>query len=224
MNIVLANINPAYDELEVFLRSQFGDRLTVVKSKVALNYEALKRLNPSYIFFPHWSEIIPKEIYSTFNCVVFHMTDLPYGRGGSPLQNLIVRGHKSTRLSAIKVAEGMDTGDVYLKRNLDLSGTATEIFVRAGELMKEMIVEIASNHPQPQRQEGEVVVFKRRKADDSNVAALDQLETLYDYIRMLDADGYPKAFVETEHFRVEFSSANFDTKDILNAHVRIVKK
>ena len=60
--------------------------------------------------------------------------------------------------------------------------------------------------------------------EDSNVAALDELETLYDYIRMLDAEGYPKAFFETEHFRLEFTNANFDTKDILNAHVRIVKK
>ena len=224
MKIVLANINPAYYELELFLRSKFGEKLAVINSKPELNIEALKRLNPAYIFFPHWSEIIPKEIFSTFNCVVFHMTDLPYGRGGSPLQNLIVRGHKSTKLSAIKVAEGMDTGDVYLKKDLTLNGTATEIFVRAGELMKEMIVEIASNHPQPTKQEGEVVLFKRRKAEDSNVAALDELETLYDYIRMLDAEGYPKAFFETEHFRVEFTNANFDTKDILNAHVRIVKK
>ena len=224
MKIVLANINPAYYELELFLRSKFGEKLAVINSKPELNIEALKRLNPAYIFFPHWSEIIPKEIFSTFNCVVFHMTDLPYGRGGSPLQNLIVRGHKSTKLSAIKVAEGMDTGDVYLKKDLTLNGTATEIFVRAGELMKEMIVEIASNHPQPTKQEGEVVLFKRRKAEDSNVAALDELETLYDYIRMLDAEGYPKAFFETEHFRLEFTNANFDTKDILNAHVRIVKK
>ena len=41
------------------------------------------------IFIPHWSFIIPKEIYQNFECILFHMTDLPFGRGGSPLQNLI---------------------------------------------------------------------------------------------------------------------------------------
>ena len=44
------------------------------------------------------------------------MTDLPFGRGGSPLQNLIVRGYKSTKLTAIKVQSGIDTGDIYLKK------------------------------------------------------------------------------------------------------------
>ena len=43
------------------------------------------------------------------------MTDLPFGRGGSPLQNLIVRGFEETMTSAIKVTKGIDTGDIYLK-------------------------------------------------------------------------------------------------------------
>jgi len=36
--------------------------------------------------------IILKEIFENYEIILFHMTDLPYGRGGSPLQNLIVRG------------------------------------------------------------------------------------------------------------------------------------
>ena len=64
--------------------------------------------------------IIPKKIYSNYDCIVFHMTDLPYGRGGSPLQNLIVRGHKETKISALNVQSGLDTGDIYLKKKLIL--------------------------------------------------------------------------------------------------------
>ncbi len=71
------------------------------------------------------------------------MTDLPFGRGGSPLQNLIVRGHKQTKISAIKVVEAMDAGDVYLKEELDLYGTADEIFMRASKIVfKKMIPQI----------------------------------------------------------------------------------
>ncbi len=224
MKIVLANINPLYAGLEKDLLEKFGDHISFISSKAELNLNALKKINPSYIFFPHWSDIISKEIYSAFNCVVFHMTDLPYGRGGSPLQNLIVRGHKKTKISAIKVADGIDAGDIYLKKNLDLSGTASEIFLRAGELMKAMVMEIVEKSPQPQKQEGEIVVFKRRKPEDSNVAPLTSLENLYDYIRMLDAEGYPHAFLETEHFRLEFTKAKIESKEILNAHVRIIKK
>ena len=45
----------------------------------------LESYNPRYIFFPHWSWIVPKEIFEKYECVCFHMTDLPFGRGGSPL-------------------------------------------------------------------------------------------------------------------------------------------
>lgn len=65
--------------------------------------------------------MLPKEIYESFECVVFHMTDLSLGKGGSPLQNLLVRGIYQTKISAIKVSAGMDTGDVYFKENLDIS-------------------------------------------------------------------------------------------------------
>jgi len=56
------------------------------------------------------------------------MTDLPLGRGGSPLQNLIERGIEKTKISALKVEDGVDTGDIFIKEPLNLKGTAEEIF------------------------------------------------------------------------------------------------
>jgi len=50
-----------------------------------------------------------------------------FRKGGSPLQNLIERGIKKTKISAIKVDGGIDTGDIFFKRDLDLYGTAEEI-------------------------------------------------------------------------------------------------
>jgi methionyl-tRNA formyltransferase len=153
----------------------------------------------------------------------FSYDDLPYGRGGSPLQNLIALGYQTTRLSAIRVTEGLDSGEVYLKKELNLGGTAEEIFLRASGIMEEMIHEIIEKRPVPLPQSGEPVVFKRRKPEQSNILEITSLEKLYDQIRMLDADGYPKAFLETEHFRLEFSRASLK-KDCLLADVRVIKK
>ena len=69
------------------------------------------------------------------------MTDLPFGRGGSPLQNLIERGIYETKLSALRCCKELDGGDIYLKRPLSLWGTAEEIYLRAAELTKEMMIE-----------------------------------------------------------------------------------
>ena len=48
---------------------------TLVTEKEGLNYVSLSKIKPDYVFFPHWSHIIPENIYSNFNCIIFHMTD-----------------------------------------------------------------------------------------------------------------------------------------------------
>lgn len=221
MNIVVVNSNPIHAEIEKELSAKYPT--TLVHTKEELSTKMLSEINPTFVFFLHWSFIIPKDIYERFDCIVFHMTNLPYGRGGSPLQNLIVRGHTSTILSAIKVEKGIDTGPIYLKKNLDLDGTATDIFKRAGLIMKDMVNEIITTNPTPVPQKGEAVLFKRRTPAESNVAELDDLRAVYDHIRMLDAEGYPKAFVETKHLRFEFTNASSDG-DSVTASVKIIKK
>jgi len=45
--------------------------------------ELIERIKPRYVFFPHWSWKVPAEIFNIAECALFHMTDLPFGRGGS---------------------------------------------------------------------------------------------------------------------------------------------
>lgn len=195
----------------------------LITNREDLTLEKIKQLKPRYIFFPHWSWIIPKEVYSRFDCVVFHMTDLPFGRGGSPLQNLIVRGIYETKISAIKVIEELDAGPVYLKRNLCLHGSAEEIFIRASDITFDMIKSIVENEPSPAEQEGEPVIFKRRTPAESRIPDVRDLNKVFDWIRMLDAEGYPNAFIETENLRLEFSKAALKSGHIL-ADVKIMLK
>lgn len=197
----------------------------LIGNKMDFNINFLKQNNVSKIFIPHWSYIIPEEIYSLYECIVFHMTDLPYGRGGSPLQNLIVLGHKETKISALRVVKELDAGPIYLKKELSLLGTAEEIFIRANKIIEQMIVSIVSNDLKPKQQKGEIVKFKRRKPEDSNIVEIEDLVKAYDHIRMLDAEGYPKAFLETPSLKLEFSNAQLNSnEEKLTAYVRIIKK
>jgi methionyl-tRNA formyltransferase len=194
-----------------------------IKQKTEFTFKNLTNLQPKKIFIPHWSNIIPSEIYLNWECIVFHMTDLPYGRGGSPLQNLILNEKKETFISAIKVEKGIDTGDIYLKAPLNLKGTANEIFRNAANIIHQMIIDIIKNNPIPKIQEGEIIVFKRRTPNESNIEHLESISKIYDYIRMLDCVGYPHAFLETQYFKFEFTQADLKN-DIIDAHVRIIKK
>jgi len=71
---------------------------------------------------------------------------------------LIERGIGNTKISAIKVDDGIDTGDIYFKESLNLNGTADEIFIRASEIIfKKMIPTIISEKIIPETQKGEIV-------------------------------------------------------------------
>lgn len=213
-----------HDELFNKLSVQHEQVWKKINNKDNLNFEIVKEFNPDFIFIPHWSYLIDKNIYLNWNCVVFHMTDLPFGRGGSPLQNLIVRGYKETKVSAIRVAKGLDTGDVYLKKSLDLTGTAQEIFIKATDVIHDMILEIIEENPTPIPQSGEITLFQRRKPEDGNLFPVSSNIEIYDYIRMLDCEGYPPAFIETEHFRFEFTGATLNNDETIKANVRVIKK
>ena len=87
----------------------------LVQTPDELTSELLEKIAPRYVFFPHWSWRVPADMIRRFECICFHMADVPYGRGGSPLQNLIVRGHKATKMTALRMVEELDAGPVYLQ-------------------------------------------------------------------------------------------------------------
>ena len=136
---------------------------------------------------------------------------------------MIVRGHEDTMLSAIKCVKDVDAGPVYLKRPLSLAGSAEEILQRASALIEKMIVEIVECRPTPVPQQGEVVEFKRRRPKDGDLAAAVELRQVYDYIRMLDDDGYQPAFLKTELLHLEFSEAHLG-EDFVEAKVQVRRR
>lgn len=201
------NLNNAYK-----LKGKYpNDNIHIIDYKDALSYDYLREINPRYIFFPHWSWYIPKDIYENFECVVFHMADLPYGRGGSPLQNQIIRGIYQTKISAIKACGELDAGDIYLKYPIDISyGNADEILQMVSEIVfNKMIPCFIQEKLLAKPQVGDILVFERRNPTQSRIPQGLTMRQLYDYIRMLDGEGYPTAYLETEYGKFYFKNAEF---------------
>ena len=222
MNCIIACHEHWCSGLVSQLQEETGFQFTEINEKSLLTLSVLDEIKPDYIFFPHWSALIPVEIYTRFKCIIFHMTDLPYGRGGSPLQNLIVRGHQETMLSALRCEQKLDAGPIYMKERLSLQGTAEEIFLRASKLIKLMICRILTEQLMPIAQQGEVTTFSRRTPEQSDWSDATTLEEVFDRIRMLDAEGYPDAFVKVGSFKLEFSRASLKRECVI-ADVKISK-
>ncbi|WP_206021895.1 hypothetical protein [Rhodoferax bucti] len=208
-NVVFASCKPWHKPLFDSLKKKINLNWMYASTPNDLN-GAIDTMDPKYIFFLHWNWLVPERIWKKHECVCFHMTDVPYGRGGSPLQNLILAGHKESKLTALRMVSEMDAGPVYTKRSLRLDGTAQEIYVRAGVLSAEIIEWMIEQQPVPVEQMGEVVMFKRRKPEQSVLPESGTLSSAYDFIRMLDADGYPHAFLEHGDYMLNFSRARFE--------------
>jgi len=221
--LLLLSSRPWNRALADRLSRQLDRAVESIIDPAQLTPEVVAAIDPQWIFVPHWSHLIPESIWAPWPTVIFHMTDLPYGRGGSPLQNLIQRGHSSTMLTALRCGAGLDTGDLYLKQPLSLYGSAEEIFLRADNLIEQMIEQIVRKELIPTPQQGKPVVFSRRSPAESNLTSCPEgdLSAWYDQIRMLDAEGYPHAFLELHGMRLEFRRV-CQRNDALHADVRII--
>lgn len=222
-NYIIATVKSWNIDNYSLYTNDFPGKWHLITDKNELNESVLKEIDPEYIFFPHWSWIVPKEIVQNYKCVCFHMTDVPYGRGGSPLQNLISMGHRITKLSVLRMTSSLDAGPVYIKYPLTLDGNAEDILKRASLLSFEAIAEMI-NGPIiiPTEQIGPVTNFKRRTPEQSEFKEFEDIEKIYDHLRMLDAEGYPRAYLNFKGYKIEFFDAKF-AGDNINARVHIKK-
>lgn len=208
---------------KAFISKHSDVEIALITDKKKFTKKKVEKIKPKYIFFPHWSWMIPSEIYGKYECVVFHMTDLPFGRGGSPLQNLIVRGLKKTKITAVKASDEVDSGPVYMKKPLSLDGSAEEIYKRCAKVIFEtMIPRMIKQELKPVPQKGKAVKFKRRTPFESSMKGITEEKNIYDHIRMLDAEGYPHAYLDMLDLKIEFTDASLK-KDGVYAKAKITK-
>ena len=194
-----------------------------IKDKEKLNLDYLAEINPRYIFFPHWSWKVESEIINKYECVVFHTAPLPYGRGGSPIQNLILKGFKKAPLSALKMIDELDAGPIYYQSEISLDGSLDDILMRLANECERMITKICSLQTKPDiEQKGEVFFFKRLTEKDNELDFNSSLKEIYNKIRMVDGEEYKKAYIRLGNYKFEFSSAKLNGNK-LNARINIIE-
>jgi methionyl-tRNA formyltransferase len=118
------------------------------------------------VFYLNWSQIVPDVFIDNYTCINFHCTRLPYGRGGHPIENLILAGHTETVISAHLMTSELDAGPIYCVSDpISLSGTKDDITARFVEPVAKMMRWIIETNPEPKPQVGEPVYFKRLPPD-----------------------------------------------------------
>ena len=107
--------------------------------------ETLRQLAPDLIVVLAYGQLLPKEVLELpkYRCINLHASLLPAYRGAAPIQWVILNGETKTGVTAQKMAEGLDTGDMLVKKEIAIGAeeTAEELYERLSELCVETLSE-----------------------------------------------------------------------------------
>ncbi|MBI2485593.1 MAG: methionyl-tRNA formyltransferase [Deltaproteobacteria bacterium] len=110
------------------------------KIKTEEFFNELKKLSPDLICVAAYGKILPKNILelTPHGCINVHASILPKYRGAAPINWAIIRGEKVTGITTMKMDEGMDTGNMLLKKEVPIDDEDT------GESLSEILSHIGA--------------------------------------------------------------------------------
>lgn len=107
--------------------------------------EYLRSYEPDIIIVEAFGQLIPKAILDMprYGCVNVHASLLPKYRGAAPIQWAVINGDPVTGVTTMRMDEGLDTGDMIMKREVALreDETGGSLFERLSEAGAKLCVE-----------------------------------------------------------------------------------
>lgn len=125
--------------------------------------EIIRKLEPECIVVAAYGKILPKAVLDIpkYGCVNVHGSLLPKYRGAAPIQWAVLNGDKTTGITTMLMNEGLDTGDILEKAEVEIgmNETSAELFDRlaalGGDLVLHTLDELEKGDitPKPQSEE-----------------------------------------------------------------------
>lgn len=132
--------------------------------------------------------------------IVVHASDLPKGKGMSPLTWQILEGRNRIPITLFEAVEAIDAGPIYLKGYMDFLGNELlhEMQNSVGVKIMEMCQAFLNDWPQilskSIEQTGESSFYKKRTAEDSRLDPQKSLAEQFNLLRVVDNERYPAFF------------------------------
>ena len=169
-------------------------------------------------FYLSFSTIATKNTLQKFkHNLVVHSSNLPNGRGWSPLTWQILEGKKMITTSLFEAEEDVDRGKIYLQKDLEFSGfeLLDELRMLQGNLIIGMCSEYIQTYPDvllhAQVQDGEGSYYSRRRPVDSELNPDISIREQLNLFRVADNSNYP-AYVEIDQHCYELWIKKKDEK------------
>jgi methionyl-tRNA formyltransferase len=157
-------------------------------------------LSGDILFLISCTEIISKDIRNRFSkTLVIHESDLPQGRGWSPLVWQILEGSNVIPITLLEAEDKVDSGDIWNKSFVQLEDHETfseinnKIFPEKLKLMDFAIQTFSSITPAPQSSEN-ITYYQKRTPSDSKLDIIKSISEQFDLLRIADDVRYPCYF------------------------------
>ena len=139
----------------------------------------LKDIAPELIVVTAYGQILPKEILELpkYGCINIHASLLPKYRGAAPINWVLLNGETQTGVTSMQMSEGLDTGDMLIKRSTDIGANETyeELYSRlsdmGGEVLLETLDSIERGDLAPEKQDDSLSCYSPMITKD--MSALD---------------------------------------------------
>ena len=180
----------------------------------AASIETLKQINPDCIVVVAYGQILPKAVLDLpkYGCINIHASLLPMYRGAAPIQRCIIDGADESGVTTMYMAEGIDTGDMILKKKVDIPKdmTASQLHDLLSESGAKLIVETlkrledgtATRTPQT---DDNVCYAKMISKEDCRINFADNAKNIYNMIRGLSSSPCAFTFLGDKRLKVYFA-------------------
>lgn len=189
--------------------------------------EILKELNPDCICVVAYGKILPKEIldFPRLGCINVHGSLLPKYRGAAPMQWAIINGEEKTGITTMFMDEGMDTGDMLLKEEINI--TDDDNFETIHDKLKEIganlliktLDKILDGTIVREKQPDECTVAPMINKDMTKIDFNKTSREIFNFVRGLSP--FPGTYIEDEKgsrykiYKVEIVKENDVSEDMI---------
>lgn len=178
----------------------------------------LREISPDLIVVTAYGQILPKEILELpkYGCINIHASLLPKYRGAAPINWVLLNGEKETGVTSMQMSEGLDTGDMLIKRATEIgeNETCEELYARlsamGGEVLAETIDAVEKGTLKPEVQDDSLscyspMIRKEMSALDFSKSAAEVHNTIRGVTGFTMLDGK-----RLKVFRSELAQGSFD--------------
>ena len=140
----------------------------------------LDSLAPDVIVVAAYGKILPKNVidYPKYGCINVHGSLLPEYRGAAPMQRAIIDGKETTGITIMYMAEGLDTGDMLLKKEYKIgeNDNFENIHDGLGMLGADALIELL-----PHLESGKAQRIPQNDADSTYAKKISKEDCLIDF-------------------------------------------